>query len=79
MRDENERVDAILVKIWDNKIDILKLVRELTGLGLAEARDFIENLPRTVKENLSYEEGKALRTRFSQIGASLDLQPSSRT
>lgn len=80
MDDENERVDAILVNIWDwdNKISVLKLVRELTGLGLAEARHFIENLPQTVKEDLSREEGNSLRTRFSQIGASLDLRPSSR-
>lgn len=80
MDDENERCDAVLVSIWDwdRKINIIKLVREITGLGLAEAKDFIEHPPRTVMEDISQEEGRALRRRFSEIGANVELRPSSR-
>lgn len=79
MSDENERVDAILVKIWDwdRKIDIIKLVRETTGLGIAEGRHFIENLPQIVKSNIPLEEAEPLRRRFSELGAALDLRSAS--
>ena len=81
MDDENERCDAVLASIWDwdRKIHIIKLVRETTGLGLAEAKDFIEHPPRTVLEDISLEEGRALQQRFSAIGANVVLRPSSPT
>jgi large subunit ribosomal protein L7/L12 len=80
MDDDNDRVDAVLTSIsdWDKKISVLKLVREVTGLGTAEAKHFIENLPRTVKKDLSREEGDGLQSRFDQLGAFLHLEPSSR-
>ena len=80
MDEENERFDAVLVRMrwWDKKINVIKLVREVTGLGLAEAKDFIEHLPQTVKEDVSSEEGRALNERFYELGADLDMRPSSR-
>ena len=80
MDDEYERCDAVLVSIWDwdRKITIIKLVRQTTGLGLAEAKDFIEHPPRTLREDISQEEGGALKRRFSEIGAYVELRPSSR-
>jgi large subunit ribosomal protein L7/L12 len=81
MDEENERFDTVLVRMrwWDKKIDVIKLVREVTGLGLSEARDFIEHLPQTVKEDVSSEEGRALNRRFYDLGADLEMRPSSRT
>lgn len=80
MREENERVDAILVRIWnwDRKITVIKLVREITGLGLAEAKHFIEHLPQTLKRDISEEESRDLRDRFFDLGAQVDTRPSSR-
>lgn len=79
MRDEDERVDAILSGMsYDRKIDVIKLVREITGLGLAEAKDYIESLPRTLKENISQEEGWDLNRRFGALGAQVNTRPSSR-
>ena len=80
MGEENERFDAVLVRIlwWDHKISIIKLVREATGLGLAEAKHFIEHLPQMLKEDVSSEDGDALRQRFDELGAQLELRPSSR-
>ena len=81
MDEENERFDAVLVGMrwWDHKISVIKLVREVTGLGLAEARDFIEHPPQTVKKDVSGEEGGALKRRFEELGAGVELRPSSRT
>ena len=80
MDEENERFDAVLVRMlwWDQKISVIKLVREVTGLGLAEARDFIEHPPQTVKEDVSSEEGYALQRRFDELGADVQMRPSSR-
>ena len=79
MREEvNERVDAVLVWVGDRKINVIKLVRETIGLGLAEARDFIENVPQTVRADISIEAGEALQQRFYSVGATLSLRPSSR-
>lgn len=78
MEDENDRFDAILIWVGDRKINVLKLVRELTGLGNAEAKHFIEHPPQTVKANLTLEEGRALRSRFQDLGAHVDLKESAR-
>ncbi|HYJ84183.1 MAG TPA: ribosomal protein L7/L12 [Allosphingosinicella sp.] len=79
MRNENDRVDAILAGMsYDRKIGVIKLVREVTGLGLAEAKHFIEHLPQTLKRDISEEEGWELHNRFHDLGAQVSTQPSSR-
>jgi len=73
----DERFNAVLVRIdWDRKIHTIKLVVEITGISIAGAKDFIEHLPRTVKRNVSDEEGRALRRRFDALGAYLVLESS---
>jgi large subunit ribosomal protein L7/L12 len=79
MRDEEERVDAILAGMsYDRKIDVIKLVREVTGLGLAEAKHFIEHLPQTLKRDISEDEGWELHNRFADLGAHVTTRPSPR-
>jgi large subunit ribosomal protein L7/L12 len=79
MDEENERVDAVLIRMsYDRKIDVIKLVREITGLGLAEGKHFIENLPQVVKTDISEEEGRELSRRFYDLGAHVTTRPSSR-
>lgn len=79
MRDEEELVDAILSRMsYDRKIDVIKLVREITGLGLRQAKDFIEALPQTLKRNISEEEGWDLQRRFDDLGALVSTRRSSR-
>jgi large subunit ribosomal protein L7/L12 len=79
MRDEEERVDAILAQMrYDRKIDVIKLVREVTGLSLAEGKDFIEHLPQTLKRDISEEEAWKLHDRFAALGAHVNTRPSSR-
>lgn len=67
-RDEDERFDVILIDVGSNKISVLKVVRETLGLGTAEAKHFIENVPQAVKENLTREEAEALESRLDGAG-----------
>jgi large subunit ribosomal protein L7/L12 len=73
-RDEEERVDVILVEHGPRKITVIKILRDLLGLGLTEGKDFIESLPRVVKTDLSLDEGCSLRDRFEQAGAAVHLK-----
>ncbi|MEA3048666.1 MAG: large subunit ribosomal protein [Sphingomonadales bacterium] len=73
-RDEEERVDVILVEHGPRKINVIKILRDVLGLGLGEGKDFIESLPRVVKQGVSLDEGRALRDRFEQAGAIVDLE-----
>ena len=73
-RDEEERFDLILIEQGPTKISVLKIVREILGLDSVQARDFIESLPRTVKEDLSREQADPLRHRLEQAGASVQLR-----
>jgi large subunit ribosomal protein L7/L12 len=74
-RDEEKRVDVILVEHGPRKITVIKVLRDVLGLGLTEGKDFIESLPRAVKTDLSLDDGRALRDRFEQAGAIVDLEP----
>lgn len=79
MRDEEERVDAILARMsYDRKIDVIKLIREITGLGLAEGKHFIEHLPQILRRDISHQEARDLSDRFYDLGAQVDTQPASR-
>jgi large subunit ribosomal protein L7/L12 len=73
-RDEEERFDVILIEQGPTKISLLKVVRETLGLGTAEAKDFIENLPQVVKADLSHEEAGSLRDRLERAGGSVRLR-----
>lgn len=73
-RDEEERFDVVLIELGPRKISVIKVVREILGIGLAEAKDFAESLPQAVKEDVSREEASALRDRFEQAGGSVRLR-----
>lgn len=79
MDEDNDRFDAVLIGMsYDRKIDVIKLLREITGMGLAEGKHFIENLPQIVKTDISSDEGWALVRRFGDLGATINNRPSSR-
>ncbi len=59
----------------DKKINVIKVVRELTGLGLKEAKDLVEGAPRPVKEGVSKEEAATLRAKLEEGGATVDVKP----
>lgn len=67
-------VDVILTSAGAKKIGVIKVVREITGLGLKEAKELVDGAPKTVKENVSKEEAEDLKAKFTEVGATIELQ-----
>ena len=68
--------DLILLGHGANKISAIKIVRELTSLGLKEAKDLVESTPKTVLHGVSKHDAEAARIKFIEIGASVEIRPS---
>jgi large subunit ribosomal protein L7/L12 len=64
----------VLKSAGDKKINVIKVVREITALGLKEAKDLVDGAPKTVKEALSKDEAEALKKKFEEVGAIVELQ-----
>ena len=67
-------VDVILKSAGANKLAVIKLVREITGLGLKEAKDLVENAPKAVKEKIDPEEAKAIADKLTEAGAEVEVK-----
>ena len=67
-------VNVVLKEIGPNKINVIKVVREITGLGLKEAKDLVDGAPKTVKEGVSKDDAEALKAKFVEAGAVVELQ-----
>ena len=73
--EEQTEFDAILVDAGSEKIKVIKAVREVvSGLGLKEAKDFVENLPKTLKEAVPKEEAEKVKAQFAEIGAKVEIK-----
>ncbi len=72
--EEKTEFDAILVSVGDKKIEVLKAVRELTGLGLKEAKDLVDSAPKALKEKVKKEEAEALKTKLEAVGAKVEIK-----
>ena len=72
--EEQTEFDVILTEIGPNKINVIKAVRELTGLGLKEAKDVVEAAPKAVKEGVSKDEATAAKTKLEEAGAKADIK-----
>ena len=72
--EEQTEFDVILTAIGPNKINVIKAVRELTSLGLKEAKDLVEAAPKAVKEAVSKEEAEAARGKLVEAGATADIK-----
>ena len=71
---EKTSFNVVLTEAGDQKIKVIKVVRDATGLGLKEAKDLVDGAPKTVKENVSKEEAEELKAKFSEVGAVIELQ-----
>lgn len=71
---EKTSFNVVLKDAGDQKIKVIKVVRDATGLGLKEAKDLVDGAPKTVKENVSKEEAEDLKAKFSEVGAVVELQ-----
>jgi len=72
--EEKTEFDVILKSAGDKKINVIKVVREVTSLGLKEAKDLVESAPATVKEGISKDEAESIKKKFEEAGATVDLK-----
>ena len=71
---EKTSFNVVLTEAGDQKIKVIKVVRDATGLGLKEAKELVDRAPKTVKENVSKEEAEDLKAKFTEVGAVIELQ-----
>lgn len=71
--EEKTEFDAILSAAGDKKIQVIKVVRELTGLGLKEAKDLVDGAPKPVKEKVSKAESAEIKRRLEEVGATVEV------
>ena len=72
--DEKSEFDVVLADAGANKIKVIKVVREITGLGLKEAKDLVDGAPKTVKEAVAKEEAEDMKAKFEEVGAKIELK-----
>jgi len=72
--DEKEEFDVVLEGVGDKKIQVIKVVRELTGLGLKEAKEMVDGAPSTVKEGASKDEAEEMKSKLEEVGAAVALK-----
>lgn len=72
--EEKTEFDVVLKDVGAQKIKVIKTVREVTGLGLKEAKDLVDGAPNTVKENVSKDEATALEAKFKEVGATIEIK-----
>lgn len=73
-KEEKTVFDVILKSAGTNKIQAIKVVREITNLGLKEAKEFVESLPKPIKEKVSKEEANEIKNRMAAIGAEVEIK-----
>jgi large subunit ribosomal protein L7/L12 len=72
--EEQTEFDVILATIGDKKIQVIKVVRELTGLGLKEAKDLVEAAPKAVKEKVSKADAENFKAKLEEVGATVEVK-----
>ena len=71
--EEKSSFNVVLTEAGANKIQVIKVVRDATGLGLKEAKDLVDGAPKTIKENVAKEEAEELKAKFTEAGAVVEL------
>lgn len=72
--EEKSEFDVILTAAGGSKLAVVKLVKELTGLGLKEAKEIVDSAPRAIKEGVAKDEAEALKTQLEEAGAEVELK-----
>lgn len=71
---EKTEFDVILASAGDKKIQVIKVVREITGLGLKEAKDLVDGAPKPIKEGVSKDEAESIKAKIEEAGGSVELK-----
>lgn len=72
--EEKTEFNVVLAKAGDNKINVIKVVREITGLGLKEAKDLVEGAPKPVKEGVAKAQAEELKKKLEEAGATVEIK-----
>jgi large subunit ribosomal protein L7/L12 len=72
--EEKTEFTATLTEIGTNKINVIKVVREVTSLGLKEAKDLVESAPKAIKEGIPKDEAAAIKKKFEEVGAKVEIK-----
>ena len=72
--EEKTEFDVVLKEIGAEKIKVIKVVREVTGLGLKEAKELVDNAPKTIKEAISKDDAEAMVAKFKEVGATCEIK-----
>ena len=71
---EQTEFTVVLKEVGANKMNVIKVVKDLTGLGLKEAKDIVDGAPKNVKENVSKEEAESMKAKLTEAGATVELK-----
>ncbi|PRR79516.1 50S ribosomal protein L7/L12 [Clostridium liquoris] len=72
--EEKTEFDVVLASIGSEKIKVIKAVREITGLGLKDAKEIVDGAPKTLKEGVAKEEAEAMKAKLTEVGATVELK-----
>jgi large subunit ribosomal protein L7/L12 len=72
--EEKTEFDVVLASAGSEKIKVIKVVRELTGLGLKEAKEVVDGAPKTIKEGISKEDAEAIKAKLAEVGATVEIK-----
>jgi large subunit ribosomal protein L7/L12 len=72
--EEKTEFEVILKEVGENKINVIKVVREVTSLGLKEAKDLVDGAPKTVKEGITKDDAEAMKKKFEAVGAKVEIK-----
>ena len=72
--EEKTEFDVILTGFGDKKLGVIKVIREITGLGLKEAKDLVEGCPKTVKEGISKDDAEKIKAQLTEAGATVEIK-----
>ena len=72
--EEQTEFEVVLKEVGENKINVIKVVREVTSLGLKEAKDVVDGAPRTVKEGVTKDDAAAMKKKFEAVGAKVEIK-----
>ena len=71
---EQSEFTVVLKEVGENKMNVIKVVKDLTGLGLKEAKEIVDGAPKNVKENVAKEEAEAMKAKLTEAGATVELK-----
>jgi large subunit ribosomal protein L7/L12 len=74
LAEEKTSFDVVLQNVGDKKIQVIKVVRQITGLGLKEAKELVDNAPKPVKEGVPKEEAEKIKKQLEEVGASVEVK-----